>query len=142
MQHLQFGKTKVFILFLNSLFLYSTLCWVSILDISNAFVVSVWAASGCSANSSLSQQWCQPVMQAASLNVSHVLLWAEVKYHLSLKTLCTDMYWQVDTEVYMCCKCAAGLQSLQPADMLLRSLLHCLHIHSLYKVGPNFYMYL
>ncbi len=56
-----------------------------------------------------------------------VLLWAEVKHHLSLKTLCTDMYWQIDTWRYAC---AAGvlleqgrpkLQPLQPADMLLRS---------------------
>lgn len=41
------------------------------LAVIDAFVVSVWAASGRGANSSRSQKWCQPVMRAASLNVSH-----------------------------------------------------------------------
>lgn len=52
----------------------------------------------------------QPAVQTtarASSDVSHassqserlalVLLWADVKHHLGLKTSCTDMFWQMHT---------------------------------------------
>lgn len=57
-----------------------------------------------------------------SESLALVLLWAEVKHHLSLKALCTDMYWLINTSV-----CAAGvLLELErphyPTNTLLRLL--------------------
>lgn len=57
-----------------------------------------------------------------SESLALVLLWAEVKHHLSLKALCTDMYWLINTSV-----CAAGVlleldRPQYPANTLLRLL--------------------
>lgn len=71
-----------------------------------------------------------------------VLLWANVKRHLSLRTLCTDMPTDGHTHgstICMCCTCDAGAGEAK--NLRICYLDHC-SVCFIYKVEPSFNMYL
>lgn len=93
----------------------------------------------------------QPAVQTtarASSDVSHassqserlalVLLWADVKHHLRLKTLCTDMFWQIHTFFLR----AARAEKLQFRPSNLQHCLISLQLDAEPMTEHNFNIYL